>query len=207
MYSTRFITVSTRRPFASGSPGFTLIELLVAVAIGSVIISALYATFFSVLGVGSVADERLDSKLSVGRFLDRFSRDIEGAYFNPAREYTGLYGAITGPGSEIRLTTFTYPVITDRGPVSDLVTVRYHLKESGNGYTLYRESSNPYIAEKYDIELIESVETMKIKYLSNGIWTGVWDSATYKGLPDGVRVEVLLQGGQRQSGVYRSRID
>ncbi|MBE9527695.1 MAG: prepilin-type N-terminal cleavage/methylation domain-containing protein [Proteobacteria bacterium] len=202
--------------------GFTLIELLIAVAIGSIIIAALYATFFSVIGAGSGVSERLESRIAAGRFLDRFSRDIEGAFYNSAVVSTGLYGTILGPGSEMVTTTFTYPVVSESGPTSDLVRVRYHLEEAsgsslypadagysgnaGGAYAIYRESSNPYLGEKFDVEVIDSIESMKIGYLSGGVWTGVWDSERYSGLPDAVRVEILLGDGERLSGIYRTRI-
>jgi prepilin-type N-terminal cleavage/methylation domain-containing protein len=203
--------------------GFTLIELLIAVAIGSIIIAALYATFFSVIGAGGSAGARLDSRIAAGRFLDRFSRDIEGAYFSE-RESSGLYGKILGPGSEMVTTTFTYPVITANGPASDLVRVRYHVEEASGsssdrggekggevdgysgGYAIYREISSPYISEKFDVEILDSIESMKIEYLGNGVWTGVWDSKRYSGLPDAVRVEIVLGDGERFSGIYRTRI-
>lgn len=199
--------------------GFTLIELLIAVAIGSIIIAALYATFFSVIGAGSGAAARLDSRIAAGRFLDRFSRDIEGAYFSK-RESSGLYGKILGPGSEMVTTTFTYPVITALGPASDLVRVRYHVEEASGssfeisgetgsdagGYAIYREISNPYTNEKFDIEILDSIESMKIEYLGGGVWTGLWDSKRYSGLPDAVRVEIVLGDGERFSGIYRTRI-
>ncbi|MBE9528879.1 MAG: hypothetical protein IME99_06540 [Proteobacteria bacterium] len=47
---------------------------------------------------------------------------------------------------------------------------------------------------------------MKIGYLSGGVWTGVWDSERYSGLPDAVRVEIVLGDGERLSGIYRTRI-
>ena len=69
----------------AGEEGFTLIELLISVAVGAMIITALYATFFSVFTAGeSEAKGGLGHNIEAGRVLDRFSREINSAYFDPA---------------------------------------------------------------------------------------------------------------------------
>lgn len=193
--------MSHSRRLSARDKGFTLIELLIAVAIGAIVLTALYATFFSVFRAGSVAEEKLDEHIRAGRFTDLFSRDIHGAYLGRKPRTTEFTGAPLGMGSALSFASFTYPVLKKGFPASDLAGVSYFSEESsGGGVTdggvnVYREAWNPYIGEKVRVEVLKGVRSFEIEYYNGSLWSKAWDSGLENALPEAVRATVKLPGG------------
>src|SRR5574340_477216 len=80
----------SRKPVADN--GFTLIEVLVAVALTSIVLVALYGSFFSVLRGRSDIDRSLERTREVSRFLETFSREIQSSFFKDGNTWTVFAG-------------------------------------------------------------------------------------------------------------------
>lgn len=188
------------------SKGFTLIEVLIAVAIGSILLTALYATFFSVFRAGSTATASLDEHIRVGRLLDLFSRDIHGAYFRKNVESTVFSGEPRGMGSKVSFTTVTYPVLKKGFPTGDLAGVSYLSEDSAAGLKVVREVWNPRMGERVRIEALDRVKSFELDYYNGSIWVKAWDSSLEKSLPVAVRATVRLADGTEFKGMARTMI-
>ena len=189
-----------------GSRGFTLVELLVSIAVGAMLVTALYATFFSVFSAAEGAKGGLGHRIEAARVLDRFSRDINSAYLSPTDASTRFLGELLGTGPVLTLTTFTYPLSTGGSPTSDLMGVYYFTEEDPNGLTLFKEIWNPYINDRFRVNLIDGVEAFEISYFNGKVWSKAWDSALEDALPKAVKLALTLKGGILLSATPRTMI-
>ncbi len=199
--------MSPSHRLSARSKGFTLIELLIAEAVGAIILTALYATFFSVFRAGTVAGASLDEHIRAGRFTALFSRDIHGAYFRPKTESSVFRGGPSGMGSTVSFSSFTYPVLKKGFPASDLAGVSYFSEENGEGsLKVYREVWNPYIGDKVKVEVLDGVKSFEIDYYDGSIWVKAWDAGLENALPIAVRATVRLSGGEEFKGLARTMV-
>lgn len=199
--------MSPLRRLSARNKGFTLIELLIAVAVGAIILTALYATFFSVLRAGEGAGESLDEHIRAGRFTDLFSRDIHGAYLDP-KATTEFRGAPLGMGSTVSFSSFTYPVLKKGFPASDMAGVSYFSEENGAGaLRVYREVWNPYIGDRVRVEVLDGAKSFEIEYYDGSVWVKAWDSVLENNaLPAAVRATVRLSGGEEFKALARTMV-
>ena len=186
--------------------GFTLVELLVSIAVGAMLITALYATFFSVFTAGETAKAGLGHRIEAGRVLDRFSRDINSAYFNAENPTSRFLGEFMGTGPILTLTYFAHPLPAGGAPTSDLMGAHYYTENGPDGLTLFKEVFNPYINDRFRVNLIDGVEAFEISYFNGKVWSKAWDSALEGALPKAVKLAVRLKGGILLSATPRTMI-
>lgn len=201
--------MSPLRRISARNEGFTLIELLIAVAVSAIILTALYATFFSVLRAGEGAGASLDEHIRAGRFTDLFSRDIHGAYLDPdPKASSGFRGTPLGMGSTVSFSSFTYPVLKKGFPSSDMAGVSYFSEENGEGsLRVYREVWNPYIGGRVRVEVLDGAKSFEIEYYNGSVWVRAWDSVLENNaLPAAVRATVRLSGGEEFKALARTMV-
>ena len=197
--------------------GFTRIELLIAVAIMSIVMLALYGTFFSILNSQSRIEKELEWVRELRRFLDVFSSEIQSSFYKDGNRRTIFIGEKKDshgrPVSSIDFTAFTYTAVIDGRPVSDIMAVEYSVEENPEGMlTLYKKAWNPYAGDKKDgfkVEILGDVEGFEISYLNGKDWAKAWDSSLEKKLPDAVKAVVAIKdrGEVREfSTIARTRI-
>ncbi len=190
--------------------GFTLLEVLVAVALASIVIIALYSSFFSVLRGQSDIDRSLERTREVSRFLETFSREVQSSFFKADSTWTGFAGDEENkngrPVSRIAMTAFTYPALNPGRPAGDLLTIRYHVENKEGKLVLYKETWNPYAAAKTDIlraedaktgalkaEVIEDIDGFEILYYNGRDWAKAWDAKLDTAVPDAVKVSLSVK--------------
>ena len=211
--------------------GFTLLEVLLAMAILSVIMTVIYASF-STAGRNIEQAETIRDESDLARTLiARLSDDIANAYVNPFMNtpttVTIFYGKKeeaefgTGPGNEkvrhdsISLTTLTNWRKPDSNQM-ELWEVGYFFKEQpdGKGYALFRREKRelskdtPALEGGDEYEITDRVESIKFTYLNNSLtWTdNGWDSrsSTFgQKMPKAVEIAIALDTGN----VYTTRVD
>jgi len=186
--------------------GFTLIEVLVAVAIGAVLLSALYATYFSVFRGAAAAQTMLEDRLRAGRFVDRFSMDIHGAYFKSNSDISRFEGGPQGMGSSVSFTAFTYPALKKGFPASGITGVAYFTEDTQEGLKVFREVWNPYLGERASSVILAGVRSFEVSYFNGASWVKAWDSGGEKKLPVAVRAAVTLAGGEEFNVLARTMV-
>ena len=171
--------------------GFTLIEVLVSLTLLSVVLGAVYTSFFSV----NRAIERFDNislKYHETRtVLDMMRREIEGSFFRMDESAKGktdfrltdmdLFGKST---SSLELTCFSF-----KGYSSSRVS--YSIRETDGRLDLMKtEAPAGLDSEGYTIEIIEDIEGCSAEVLFNNKWVKTWDTAETDELPKEVRVTI-----------------
>lgn len=197
--------------------GVTLLEILIAVAIMSVLFLALYETFFSVLNGQARIETELEQTRQIRRFLDIISLEIQSSFFkdnNPKTIFVGERKHNYGRSlSQITLTTFTYPVMKEGYPASDLTSVQYFAEETEKGrLTLYKKMWNPYTGNEmngFKADVIDDIEGFEVSYFSGSDWAKAWDSSLEKRLPGAVKISLAVKdmGAVKEfTAIARTRI-
>ena len=183
-----FLILNSRRA------GFTLIEILISLTLLTIVLGAVYSSFFS---VHSVLErfENVSLKYHEARTaLDIMRREIESALpkssgaFNNTEDKTAfvikdrdIMGKST---SELSLTAFSF-----KG--SGLNTISYYVEEKDGKLTLLRKETPAGIQSKeYSMETIEAIDGFSVETLYNEKWVKTWNSANTGKLPVIVRVSI-----------------
>src|SRR4030042_2663900 len=123
-----------------GGLGFTLIEVLVSVAILSIVLTAVYSTFFLAQRAVEGMDESLVKLQESRRALDILRCELASSFFREADENTLLqikdrdsYGKSS---SELTFTTFS---VLQPG----LSKVSYYIEENDGSLNLFKKTEAP----------------------------------------------------------------
>jgi general secretion pathway protein J len=180
--------------------GFTLLEVLVAVALASIVIIALYSSFFSVLRGQSDIDTSLERTREISRFLETFSKEIQSSFFKADSPWTGFAGTEEDKFgrslSRLTFTAFTYPAFSANRPAGDLLSIRYYVEDKEGKHVLYKETWNPYADEKTGVlkaEVVEDINGFEILYYNGRDWAKAWDAKLDKTLPGAIKVTLSVK--------------
>ena len=176
------------------SSAFTLIEVLIALALLTIVMGAVYTSFFS---VHRALDrfENVSLKYHEARTaLDIMRREIEGAIVkNPRSEDENKVKAgfvikdrdILGiSASSLELTSYSF-----RG--NSLISVSYFVTMKDGKLYLIKHESPPVFQEKgYSLDIMEDIMGFTVETLFNNTWVKTWDTATTDKLPEIVRLSI-----------------
>lgn len=172
--------------------GFTLIEVLVAFAILSIILAALYSTFFISHKAIDGLDESLVKLQECRMSIDTMRKDIDSILYDPMNknslfkvEDKDIYGKHT---SKLILTTFS--------PLRPgLSRIAYFVKEKDKKLVLMKEITSAYTSENAGegFEVVEDIEafTVEVNYKDN--WTKTWDSSLTRIIPQEVKITLTTK--------------
>lgn len=172
--------------------GFTLIEVLIASAMLSIILGALYATFFLSQKAVAGLDESMLKLQECRAALDMLKRELDASFYKAGDKNTAfrledkdIYGRQT---SVIVFTTFS-PM---RAGVSE---IRYHVKSLDDKLILYKGISTPFGPRKgfQEHDIIEGVGEFIVEAMSGEKWVRTWDSVLLNKLPDEVRISLKIK--------------
>ncbi|GAB4417600.1 MAG: type II secretion system protein GspJ [Thermodesulfovibrionales bacterium] len=191
--------------------GFTLIEVLVALVIISIVIAALYSTFFLSHRAVDAVDESLIRLQEARSVLDTIKREIESAFYENGKSYTifklddrDYYGR---QASQLLFTSFS-PLLPG------VSRITYTAEEDDGKMVLRKKITSAYARDREtreggkseipwgsSVDLVEDVEAFTVEARYNGRWVKTWDSTLSKSIPDEVRISItILPGGGQEQG-------
>lgn len=176
------------------APGFTLIEVLISLTLLTVILGAVYSSFFSVQRALDRFDDISIKYHETRTALDIMRREIESALVeNPGSDDENkiklefiikdrdVFGKNT---SSLNLTAFSF-----KG--SNLNSVSYYVTEKDGQLNLLKsESPAATESQDYTIEIIEGIESFTVETMFNRKWVRTWDTANTGKLPEIVKVSI-----------------
>lgn len=182
---------SKKEAFLRSGRGFTLLEVLIAVGIFSLVLAALYSTFFLSRRALDVADESLLKLQEARFFLDTLKREIESAVYSEDKPYTvfkiddrDYYGRQT---SQI--------IVTSLSPlIKGLSKIKYAVEER-DGRLIIRKSmitAFTQVSEDRGMDLLEDVASFTLEVKLNDRWVKTWDSRLAKSIPEEVRITLAM---------------
>ncbi|MBE7414130.1 MAG: prepilin-type N-terminal cleavage/methylation domain-containing protein [Deltaproteobacteria bacterium] len=186
--------------------GFTFIEVLVALAVGSIALLSFYGVLMSVLGAGERTGGSLERDLEAGMFLDRLSGEVNSAYFSPEEPRTAFSGKTRAGASALEFTSYSAEPQREGAPSTDLMAIGYFAKHEDGGLTLYRETWNPHIGERFVSEALSGIEAFELSYSNGTAWANAWEASLEKKLPLAVRARVVLRDGREFTALSRTMI-
>jgi general secretion pathway protein J len=171
--------------------GFTLIEVLVSVAILSIVLAAIYSTFFLAQRAVEGMDESLVKLQEARRALDILRCELDSSFFTKADVNTLLqikdrdsYGK---SASELTFTTFS---VLQPG----LSKVSYYIEEKDGSLNLFKKIDFPWTQEKTEgVEIIENLDAFSIEAKYHDQWVKTWDTEVNKNTPEEIRISLAFR--------------
>jgi general secretion pathway protein J len=171
------------------SAGFTLLEILVSVAILSIILTAVYSTFFLAQRAVDGIDESLVKLQEARRALDILRCELDASFFKAADADTFLvikdrdfYGK---SASQLTFTTFS-------AVRPGLSKVSYYIEEHDGRLDLFKKIEPPQRpqGEAEGVEMIENMDGFSIEAKYQDQWVKTWDTDVNKGVPEEIRINL-----------------
>jgi general secretion pathway protein J len=172
------------------SPGFTLIEILVAVAILSVLLAAIYSTFFlshkAIEGMG----ESIVKLQEARRALDILKRELDATFYAVDDQNTFLrivdrdvYGK--------QATRLEFTAFSPQRPGISRIT--YFIEDKDGKLNLFKKVESPYRKEETEeADMIEDMEAFGIEAKFNDAWVKTWDTGINKDMPEEIRINLAV---------------
>lgn len=191
------------------SAGFTILEILVSVAILSLILTALYSTFFLAQKAVDGIDESLVKLQEARRALDILRCELDSSFFKSADDNTLLvvkdrdyYGK---SASELTFTTFS-------ALRPGLSKIYYYIEEHNGRLDLFKKIELPQQTERdaEGSEVIENMEAFSIEAKYQDQWVKTWDADINNGIPEEIRINLVIRLKDRPvalSDIARPRIN
>jgi general secretion pathway protein J len=189
--------------------GFTLIEILIAVAILSVVLAALYSTFFLSQRAVAVVDDSLIRLQESRGLVDILKREIESSccwdrlgqgdkytvFLLEDRDYYGRQAS--------RLSFSAFSSLQH-----GLARLDYSVEED-KGKMILKKSIVSAFREPEDIkriELIEDIESFTVEARYKNAWVKTWDSELNNAVPDEIRISLVMHVGDKGRQIMISDI-
>ena len=174
--------------------GFTLFEVLIAVAILSIVLTALYGTFFMSSRAMEDMDESMTKLQETRKAIDILRRELDSAYYKEGDEKTflkvldkDLYGK---QATQLEFTGFT----TVRPGLSK---ISYYMEEKDRKSTLFKKIESSFGKEESEgTDIIEDLEEFTIEAKYQDKWVKTWDTGIAKKMPDEIKISlsVMIKG-------------
>ena len=176
--------------------GFTLIEVLIAVGILSVVLAAIYSTFFLSHRAVEGMDESMLKLQESRRAIDILRRELDSAFYTGEDRNTFLkiqdrdiYGK--------QATQLTFTAFSPLRP--GLSRILYYIEDKNGKLNLFKKVESPYNHEKTEgVDMIEDIEAFSVETMYGGQWVKTWDTDISKGIPDEIRISlsVIINGNK-----------
>jgi general secretion pathway protein J len=185
---------SNNRPFILRKAGFTLLEVLIAVAILSIVLTALYGTFFMSSRAMEDMDESMTKLQETRKAVDILRRELESAYYKDDDEKTfvkvidkDLYGK---QATQLEFTAFS----TVRPGLSK---ISYYMEEKDKKRTFFKKIESSFGKEETEgTDIIEDLDEFTIEAKYQDKWVKTWDTGITKKMPDEIKISlsVMIKG-------------
>lgn len=172
--------------------GFTLIELLIAMVLFSIILSAIYGSFFLSHRAMTGLDESLLKLQECRTAIDVMTREGESILYKPVNasslvkvEDKDFYGK---QASRLTFTAFS--------PLSSgIVLISYYVEEKDGVLTLFKKMDNAYKPDNNakGEELIEGLESFSVEVNDGSKWVKTWDTSETKQAPLEIRIAITAK--------------
>ncbi len=177
-----------------GQGGFTLIEVLIAVTILSIVLAAIYSTFFLSHRAIEGMDESLLKLQESRKAIDILRRELDSVYYRLDEGNTFLkildkdiYGK---QAAKLTFTTFS----TLR---SGLSRISYYIEDKDGKLNLFKKVGSPYSKEETEgVDIIEDLEEFTVEVKYNDRWVKTWDTDITRGMPGEIRIclSMMIKG-------------
>lgn len=206
------ISVLPRAPRSNRASAFTLLELLIAVAIFSVVLTAINGVFYGAMRLQSKASQSVEESLPIQQTVALLKKDLRGIVAPGVLGGSLQSGPSVTPGSTMippGSTTFytCTGAIDQTSPWGEVQKVIYYLKppayRTAAGKDLVRAVSRNLLPVTQDEPagewLMGGVDRLQFAFYDGAAWRDSWDSTTpdpttgqTNNLPTAIKVQLDL---------------
>ena len=172
--------------------GFTLLELLIAIVLFSIVLAAIYGSFFLSHKAMTGLDESLLKLQECRTAVDVMTREGESILYTPGNtssivkvEDKDFYGK---QASRLTFTAFS--------PLSSgIALISYYVEEKNGVLTLFKKMDNAYKPDNNakGEELIEGLESFAVEVKDGTKWVKTWDTSETKRAPLEIRITITAK--------------
>lgn len=188
--------------------GFTLIELMVSLAMLSLILGAIYSTFFlSHRAIDGMEDSLL--RLRECRMtLDLMSREADSLLYNYKPDLSGKKTQVFKvEDRDIFGNQTSRVVFTSFSPlVQGLSRVSYYVEEKDGKLTLFKKIGSAFKEHEAEkgVEVTEGIRSFLFEVREGDKWIRTWDSDLTKKLPEEIRITIVVLIKDRPVALYET---
>jgi len=174
--------------------GFTLLELLIAMVLFSIILSAIYGSFFLSHRAMTGLDESLLKLQECRTALDVMTREGESIFYKYKPDSSSSLVKVEDKdfyGKQASRLTFTA-----FSPLSSgIALISYYVEEKDGVLTLYKKMDNAYKPDNNakGEELIEGLESFAVEVKDGTKWVKTWDTSETKQAPLEIRITITAK--------------
>ncbi len=182
------------------SAGFTLIEILVAVGLLSVILAAIYGTFFLSHRALEGMDESMVRLQESRRALDILKRELDSAVYSADEKNTLLriVDRDFGGRQAVQLTFTTLSVLRP-----GLSRITYYIEENDGRLNLLKKVESPGSDQETEgVDIIEDMEAFSIEAKYSDGWVRTWDTEVNKDIPAELRIGLTMKVRERKVTLF-----
>jgi prepilin-type N-terminal cleavage/methylation domain-containing protein len=180
--------------------GFTLIELLVSVVLLSIVLGAVYSTFFMAHRALDGMDESLLKLRECRMFMDTIVRETDSLL--PWQKYSVFKVEdrdIFGKESS----RFTFTSFSPLVPGLSLIT--YYADQKDGKLVLYKKIGSVSAPVQSDpVELMEGIGAFAVEVRDGNKWVRTWDLASTRRVPGEIRITLTVMVKDRPVSLYET---
>ncbi len=172
--------------------GFTLLELLIAMVLFSIILSAIYGSFFLSHKAMTGLDESLLKLQECRTAIDVMTREGESILYKPGNT-SSLVKVEDKDFYDKQASRLTFTAFSPLS--SGIVLISYYVEEKDGVLTLFKKMDNAYKPNNNakGEELIEGLESFSVEVNDGSKWVKTWDTSETKQAPPEIRITIIAR--------------
>ena len=171
----------------NSNKGFTLIEVLITLFCISIILTAIYSTFFTVSNAIRGVDESILKLQEARAFMDIMRREIEAVQYKPDR--TDLFFRFADKGNGISSLEMT----TASPAIKGISQISYFAQKGEKGIILKKSIRSLASKASDDFELLSDVGKFELKVRQSDGDVTSWNTSVVKKMPVSVDITLVIK--------------
>jgi prepilin-type N-terminal cleavage/methylation domain-containing protein len=180
--------------------GFTLIELLVSVVLLSIVLGAVYSTFFLAHRALDGMDDSILKLRECRMFMDTIVRETDSLMV------AQKYGAFKLEDRDVfgkETSRFTFTAFSPLVP--GLSVISYYADQKDGKLVLFKKiGSVSGTKEPEPVELMDGIGAFEVDVLNGDNWVKTWDYAETKKVPDEIKITLTIMLKDKPVSIYET---